>query len=258
MNAARRWAKQLDAWAIPAPILDAAPESPWGFPPHLFRFTVEETNPTPSTLRALEGLPQDGTVLDVGVGAGAGSLPLSQRAASLTGVDESEDMLAAFDEAASEMGVEHRLVRGRWPDVAPEAGDADVVISHHVIYNVRELASFCGALDAAAHRRVVLEATNGHPAGGLDDLWQHFHGLDRPEGPTIEDAVAVLEEIGLRPRLEKWTRPERAAHADRSEVVAFVRRRLCLPQERDPEVDRLLGERRPIGSRSVATLWWDT
>jgi hypothetical protein len=172
-------------------------------------------------------------------------------------VDESEDMLAAFDEAATGRGIQHRCVLGRWPDVAPNVGGADVVISHHVIYNVRDLGTFSRALDAAAHQRVVIEATQSHPAGGLDDLWEHFHGLDRPKGPTIEDAVEVLEEIGFQPQIEKWSRPERAANADRSEVVAFVRRRLCLSQERDEEVDRLLGDRRVISSRFVATLWWD-
>lgn len=258
VDAAQRWAEQLDAWKIPTPILDAAPESPWGFPPELFRATDSESIPTRSTVRGIEALPQGGTVIDVGVGAGAGSLPLAARASHITGVDESYDMLAAFDDAAERRGIAHRLVCGSWADVAAEAGEADVVISHHVIYNVPDLAEFCRALDSAAHRRVVLEATQSHPAGGLNDLWQHFHGLDRPAGPTIEDAVAVVEEIGLKPRIEKWTRPERHTHHDRAEVVAFVRRRLCLTRERDEEIDRLLGERVPLRSRSVATLWWDT
>ncbi len=36
MTAAERWAEALAGWAIPEPILAAAPESPWGFPSDLF------------------------------------------------------------------------------------------------------------------------------------------------------------------------------------------------------------------------------
>ena len=36
-GALERWREQLDGWAIPAEILAAAPESPWGFPVGLFR-----------------------------------------------------------------------------------------------------------------------------------------------------------------------------------------------------------------------------
>src|SRR5436305_422520 len=74
MNAAERWAQALAAWAIPPAILTAAPESPWGFPTQLFerRADTVPAEPTPSTQRALEALPEGGAVLDVGCGAGAG------------------------------------------------------------------------------------------------------------------------------------------------------------------------------------------
>jgi SAM-dependent methyltransferase len=199
----------LDSWAIPARILEAAPESPWGFPPRLFRFEGKSADVSPSSRRALEALPRAGTVLDVGVGAGSGSLPLASRAASITGVDESEDMIAAFRAAAGRYGIEHHTVLGRWPEVAPDAGTADVVVAHHVIYNVRDLASFCLALTEAARRRVVLEGTERHPAVELNPLWKHFHDLERPQGPTVEDALAVLTDVGIEPETENWTRPER-------------------------------------------------
>lgn len=256
VRAAECWAKELDAWVIPARILDAAPESPWGFPPELFRFTGASGAATPSSRRALEVLPQGGAVLDVGVGAGAGSLPLASRAGSITGVDESMDMLTAFRAAARRHGIEHRTVLGTWPEVAPRAGTADVVVAHHVIYNVRDLASFCLALTGAARRRVVVESTERHPAEGLNDLWKHFHDIERPKGPTVGDAMAVLTEAGIEPEIERWTRPGRAADAPRSDVVAFVRRRLCLTEDRDAEIDQLLGNRSVLSSRAVATIWW--
>src|SRR2546430_2930411 len=81
-SAERRWREDLAAWAIPQHILDAAPESPWHFPVELFarRADAAQSRMTASTLRALEALPMDGSVLDVGCGAGAASLPLAAKA----------------------------------------------------------------------------------------------------------------------------------------------------------------------------------
>src|SRR5919197_1514147 len=110
-NAAQRWREDLDSWAIPPEILDAAPESPWGFPPSLFTRAAQEAldkqadAPTPSLRRALEALPDGGSVLDVGAGGGAASLPLCPPAATVTAVDQSPEMLARFAELAERQGV---------------------------------------------------------------------------------------------------------------------------------------------------------
>lgn len=253
--AAKQWADLLAAWAIPQEILNAAPESPWGFPPALFAVTDSAAD-TPSRRRALEELPPGGAVLDVGAGGGAGSIPLVPPAARLVAVDESREMLEAFAARAREAGVDHEEVEGRWPDVASEVPPVDVVVCHHVLYNVAALEPFVAALTRHARRRVVVELTALHPQVPNRPLWQHFHGLEFPEGPSADDALAVLAEMGLDVGVERWERPPRGEEP--TEVwVGFVRRRLCLPPEREPEVAEWLrrtgAESRP---RSTATLWW--
>src|SRR5919198_2420631 len=82
----RRWLEELEAWAIPEEILARAPESPWEFPVGLFRARAEQAQagrPTPSSSQALRFLPAGGTVLDVGAGGGAASLPLAGRASRI-------------------------------------------------------------------------------------------------------------------------------------------------------------------------------
>ena len=122
MTAIERWREQLESWAIPAEILAAAPESPYGFPdgalPDEGRADATRAEPTPTTLRALERLPEGGRVLDVGCGGGATSLPLAGRAGVLVGVDAQEDMLEGFLANARAAGVDAEAVHGRWPDVA--------------------------------------------------------------------------------------------------------------------------------------------
>jgi hypothetical protein len=253
-RAQERWALALAAWEIPDAILRRAPESPWGFPARLFHPEPDHEQ-TPSDARALEALDPPGTVLDVGVGAGASSLPLTRTATGITGVDQSESMLRAFAAAADAAGVAHREIHGSWPDVAGEAGVADVVVCHHVLYNVAELVPFCGALTAAARRRVVVELTEVHPGTTMRDLWRHFHGLERPDGPRYTDAAALLEAMGLDLRIERWSRPGRRAEVERAELVAFVRRRLCLTADRDAEIDELIGDDPVFRPKEVVTMW---
>src|SRR5690348_12266663 len=187
MSATERWAQALAAWAIPPEILAAAPESPWGFPTDVFARRADAAAlavPTPSAQRALEALPQGGVVLDVGCGAGAGSLPLAARAGHLIGVDSSRDLLDAFRERGERAGTTVATIEGTWPDVADQTPLADVVVCHHVAYNVPDLAPFMQRLTDHARRRVVVELTAQHPMSDLNELWLRFHGLIRPTTPS--------------------------------------------------------------------------
>jgi SAM-dependent methyltransferase len=271
VSALDRWRDALEAWAIPQEILDAAPESPFGFPATPFRSRGQRaaaaSDPTPTTARALEALPPDGSVLDVGCGGGATSLPLVGRAGVVVGVDAQPDMLEGFLANARAAGVEARAVPGRWPDVAGEVGAADVAVAGHVLYNVPDLAPFALALAAAAVR-VVLELTERHPLHWMNDLWLRFHGVRRPDGPTPDDAVAALVELGLGARIERWTAaPGTVGFERREEALALVRRRLCLDPSRDDELAEALGARLArregswsagsTGDRGLATIWFD-
>lgn len=265
MTAAAAWRGALASWAIPQPILDAAPEPPWGFPVELFasRADASMTELSPSNQRALEALPEGGSVLDVGCGAGAASLPLASRARLVVGVDSSKDMLTAFEERAQAAGVESETIEGVWPDVAKSAPHVDVVVCHHVAYNAARLDGFARSLTEHARHRVVMELTAHHPLSNMNDLWVRFHGLTRPDRPTADDAQAVLREAGLEPEREDWTADAGGGFARREDLVAFVRLRLCLPADRDPEIDeaiapavRVRDGRHGFGGRPVVTLWW--
>jgi SAM-dependent methyltransferase len=265
-SADRRWRQDLAGWAIPDAILASAPESPWTFPVELFarRADGSAAAPTFSTDRALEALPERGLVLDVGCGAGAASLPLAGRAGALIGVDTSDEMLEAFRERAARAAIPFTAVEGAWPACAAEVPLADVVVCHHVLYNAPGLRPFVLALTEHARARVVVELTLEHPQSGLNDLWLRFHGLARPERPTADDAVQVLREAGLRPERTDWTPEARGGFAEEGDLIAWIRRRLCLTPDRDAEVREALRNRihRHEGSfgllpRPVATLWWE-
>jgi hypothetical protein len=257
-------------WALPDTILAAAPEQPWGFPAELFRSRANLATPEDLTFanrRARDALPAGGTVLDVGVGAGAASLPLHPRCSLITGVDSSAKQLSEFARQATRRGATARTVDGGWPEAATRTPIADVVVCNHVAYNVADLAPFVVALTAHARRRVVMEVTKQHPTAWMADLWWRFHALERPLRPDANDVVSVIRTLGFAARRHaKISRRRAGGFEHREDAVAWIRRRLCLEPGRDAEVADALGERLvydgafwsvkpPI--EPVITVWWD-
>jgi len=262
-----RWRHDLDSWRIPDAILQSVAESPWGFPRGLFELSAEQalaSEPSPSHQRSLEALGPGGTVLDVGCGGGAASLPLRERASRVTGVDSSETMLAGFRALAAEAGASVETVLGEWPESGASVAPADVVVSHHVVYNVPVLVPFIQALHEHARRRVVIELTRQHPLMGLNPLWLRFHGIERPTRPTADDAVEVVREAGFEPQRQDWEgKPFEGAFSarDPAAYADWIRRRLCLPPGRLADVVAAIAEAGGPGgvgsARHLTTLWWD-
>jgi SAM-dependent methyltransferase len=268
-EAQTRWRDQLASWAIPERITAAAADSPWRLPTGTFARRAQRQIAAATGFsyeKAADALDPPGSVLDVGAGAGAASLPLAARTTELTAVDTSEAMLATLTELAQPLNLRLHTVIGAWPDVADTVAPADVVVCHHVLYNVPDLKDFALALHDHARRRVVIELTARHPMAALNPLWRVMHDLDRPDGPTAEDAADVLRECGLSPNAHAWPRPPRPEYPSFAELLTATRQRLCLPPERDDELTEAMLELGvdpqhpydlPAPDERVVTLWWD-
>jgi SAM-dependent methyltransferase len=277
VSPAQAWAEALGAWAIPPDLLASAPEPPWAPAEEVYRRRADEAlrrdvdprdRSRAAALGALEQGAADGSVLDVGAGAGAAGLALAPPATALTAVDRNPRLLASFEQAvasANARGVRilGRALEGRWPDVAGGVAAHDVVVSHHVLYDVPDIAPFLVALTQHARRLVVVEITARHPLAWTNPLWEHVHGVVRPERPTAEDAIGVLSWLGLEPRVERWSRSrERRTLA---ESAARARRNLCLPADRGPEIEQTILRLSAAGAlpggpldpaRQVVTISW--
>lgn len=253
MTAAERWAEQLAAWAVPAHILEQAPSQPYGFSPATFRAPPPGGVRSQSSVRAAEAVPPGGSVLDVGCGGGAAAFAVAPPATMVIGTDQQPDMIELFLATAADRGIDAAGVVGSWPEIAADVPAADVVVCHNVLYNVADIIGFCRALDRQARRRVVIEITGRHPQHVRSPLWKHFWDLDRPEGPTSDDAVEALRSAGFAVNVEASTATARDKGGNEA---ATMTRRLCLPAEREPEVAALIEGIDFPADRVV--IWWDT
>jgi SAM-dependent methyltransferase len=264
-----QWRSELADWAIPRHILDSVSESPWVLPRQVFARRADRLTASPtgeSYHRAWAALDPPGSVLDVGAGAGAACLPLLPRCTALTAVDVDDGMLELLGHRAAAGGLRARLVSGRWPEVAGEAGTADVVTCNNVTYNVWEIEPFLAALTRSARRQVVLEMTAAHPLTSMNALWLRFHGLQRPAEPTAGLLLRILYAMRIQASHQRWQRQSGADYASFDELTDNTRRRLCLPPERADEVATALLEsgvdpEHPVdlgtASREVMTIWWE-
>lgn len=252
-----RWRETLPAWGIPQEIIDRAPESPWVHPPAMF--VAEPTDrilATPSLRAARVALADSGTVLDVGCGGGRSSVALAAAATSITGIDDNPAMLANFAAACDAAGVAHREIAGAWPSISGGVETHDVVVCHHVVYNVVDIEPFVVALADHARRRVVVELSERHPTTPFSRLWKHFWNIDRPTEPSADLFVAVVRSLGYAPTVERLTRPPRKPTIERADYIAFVRRRLCLTPDRDGEIAAVLGDLTDFADESIVTVFW--
>ena len=258
-DANRRWAAALRRWAIPEDLVAAADETPYFFSPAVFTAAadaaLERDDDTFSDSVACDALPEGGTVLDVGVGAGTASLRLP--AAHVIGVDHNAELLDAFTARAARRGMRSTAIHGGWPDVESQTPTADIAVGHHVVYNVADLAGFAAALTSHAERRVVIELTAVHPMAWMAPYWHALHHMSQPDRPIADDAVAVLTQLGLDVRQQRWQRPVQMIGENDADAVARIARRLCLSADRHDELARLLARTPPPTTRDVVTLWWE-
>ena len=250
-----KWKKDLQNWAIPDEILKNAPENPWIHPPVLFQLP-EKIEQTFSHQIAREALLPKGSVLDIGCGGGIATFANSDVTNLAIGVDHQKEMIEMFENNAKNRGIQVKTVEGFWPEVAEKVEATDVVVCHHVVFNVQEIENFVIELDKPAKKRVVVEMPYQHPLSNMNYAWKYFWNLERPKNPTADDFLNILESLGYKPNMKRW-HGEMRSGIDQDLAAKFLRIRLCLPENREEEVKEFMNNNQESKERDLATIWWD-
>ena len=139
-------------------------------------------------------------IVDVGGGAGRMSLPLALRCRSLTNIDPSAKMGAAFLANAKDAGISNvDLVRSDWLAANPPQGT--VALVNHVTYLTRDIVPFLEKLEFAGSRRVILTVNAPPPPSWNRVLFQLVYGEAEEVVPGHAELMNVLWEMGRLPDL---------------------------------------------------------
>lgn len=207
-------------------------------------------------------------VIDVGAGTGRYLPYLAGQVAEVLAVEPSPAMRAELARTLGEARVENvRIVAGGWPLGGPVA--ADVVISAHVVYGVREVGPFLEAMDAAAGRLCALYLGLKHPSSALAPFWERVHGEPRLPLPGALEALAACHQLGLPARLDLVPAPTSFGFAGPDEALDELRMRLRVTPDpaRDAALRAAIAELlapTPEGGlapreqqRYAAVVWWE-
>jgi SAM-dependent methyltransferase len=168
---------------------------------------ADPRRPLDANLKALADLiePSD-AIVDVGGGAGRMSLPLALRCRSVTNVDPSASMGAAFLANAKSASISNvGLVQGDW--LTADMPQGTVTLVNHVTYLTRDIVPFIDKLEGAGSRRVILTVNAPPPPSWNRVLFQLVHGEVEEVVPGHAALMNVLWEMGRMPNLTMLLSP---------------------------------------------------
>ena len=268
MKSAQRWKAMVEAehaqsdgmrWELP-------PSDHWLKSAERFKADPRRTDDL-LVDRLLEHVESHQTVLDVGGGAGRLTLPLALRCRHVTVVEPSPGMASALLQQTEEYGIHNvSLVRSRWEDAEVER--ADVAMSAHVLYVVRDVELFLRKLESHAADRVIIVVYKAHPMAQVYPLWKRIHGEERLPMPCLPQLEEVLVELGVAYHVEMLPSHASGGFESKQQALEQLSERLYLPPNSEKRsalaemLPEILEERdgtfaiRDAPTMEPALVWW--
>ena len=237
MSAAERWRRQVETHheqSLRAQEGLDLPEDFWQPYASIFRDDPHRRD-DPLVERLSREVTPDGTVLDVGGGAGRLALPLALRSRWVTVVEPSPSMVAELRDAAAEAGIGNvTAVEEDWEDA--EVVPADVSLCAHVVYGVAEIVPFVRKLcDKTVGRAIILLYTES-PMAQLSPFWRAAHREERIELPAMTELLPVLWEMGIYPDVEMLEPTGVHVFESREDAVETLRQRIYVAPGSEEDV----------------------
>ncbi len=204
--------------------------------------------------------------LDIGAGGGRFAVPLAARVARVIAVEPSEAMRDTLAAAAADVGRDNIEVHDvRWP-AAGWTQDADVSLTAHSLYDIRELAPFLDAMEAHTRRLCVAVFRQFSRGTHLAALFEAVHGEPVHTLPALREFIAVLGGRGRR--IEVRTVADDTPHvAPREQAFREARRLLWLAEgsAKDARMQALIeewwgepdGVTLPVASEFIGVVTWE-
>ena len=177
----------------------------------------------------------DGTVLDVGGGAGRLALPLALRSRWVTVVEPSPSMVGELRDAADDAGIGNvTVVQEDWEKAA--VVPADVSLCAHVVYGVPDIVPFVRKLCDKTVGRVLILLYTESPMAQLSPFWRAAHREERIELPAMPELLPVLWEMGIYPDVEMLEPTGVHVFESRAEALETLRHRIYIAPGSEEDV----------------------
>lgn len=143
-------------------------------------------------------------VLDIGAGAGAIAIPLSQQVAAITAVEPARAMREVMKKTVKDTGIENITIVGRhWEDIDPERDldpPYDVAFASFSL-GMPDLRAAIEKMNAVCSGTIAVFHFAGLPYWEqiMLDTWPDLHGLVYQPGPKADVIFNLLYQMGIYP-----------------------------------------------------------
>ena len=192
-----------------------------------FRRWMDVDDYPPMLLQHIK-LKKEWSVLDVGCGTGAVALPAAKKAAHVTALDISGEMLGILRQDAKKQGISNVTCMCRsWDDVVVgrDIKPHDVVIASRSVGRSDDLRGALEKIDSAALKYVYLTVWGGGERG-------HAKGVRAVLGKPYRDVpdhvyvFNILHQMGIRPNVQQLECYSRLIYASLDDAVESSKRSL--------------------------------
>lgn len=193
-----------------------------------------EYNSYPGVLldRVQSRLDNSSTVLDVGAGTGAFTIPIAREIREVTVVEPSNEMLMRLCSKVDDLTNIH-LINKRWEDVnINDIGMYDMVIAANSLYRIADIAEALKKMLSAAKKYlyIIMECRSNF----CKKIWHQFKKEEYNTPPSFIHLYNILYELGVFANVDIIKIPRSQIYLDIKQAVRHWLIRLDLqPEEED-------------------------
>ncbi|NKQ39848.1 MAG: class I SAM-dependent methyltransferase [Methanosarcinales archaeon] len=196
-------------------------------------------NEYPSNIlnKILQYIDKDSTILDIGAGTGAFTIPLSKIAQEITALEPSNEMLFHLKNKLN--GVNVKIINKRIEDLSiKDVNQCDIVLAAHSLYDVMDIKTELEKMLYLSKKHLIIIMGFGK-SKFYNDIYQHFKGEYHPP-PSFIHLYNILYEMEIPANIEIIKSMGPQVFKDKEQAINHWSKYLKLPNDKLPELQTYL------------------